>query len=152
MGRLGHGNDVDQHRPQLVAGLSGHVVTAICASAHNTGVVTSSHAAYVWGSAAICGSDQTPSFAPKQIAAFLTKQNVGIAQLAMGTNHAVLITQGQPRHTRMATQTQDAADGAHVDLCVCCALGNAACADVTSLVHAVHPFLVVRPVVPLSLV
>lgn len=94
MGRLGHGNDVDVTRPLLVSGLSGHVVVSICASAHNTGVVTDKHGAYVWGAAAICGSDQTPSFKPMQIATQLTKQNIIITQLEMGTNHAVAITQG----------------------------------------------------------
>lgn len=95
MGRLGHNQSSDKAEcstPTLVEALAQETCVYIAIGPGNTGAVTASGKAYVWGagnSGQLGNNSVSPVFAPTRLAAL---QHVEVAQLAFGNRHAACVT------------------------------------------------------------
>ena len=71
-GRLGHGDEKEQHKPKLITALESHFVTCVAAGERHAGVVTLEGKAFTWGSnthGQLGNGNNISSFAPSVVLA-----------------------------------------------------------------------------------
>lgn len=93
IGRLGNGSGRDSVCPQVCSGsINKHKIVYICIGPLNSGAITESGLAYVWGSgnSGVLGNrDSQPVLEPQPLAAL---QHQPLAGLAFGNRHAAFVT------------------------------------------------------------